>query len=361
MHKLTEKGNLILKVLLCAAGIWAAIRYSAECTAGIANGIRFCASVLVPSLFIFMVLTAYLIKSGAYTLLTPLMKPLGKLFGLPPEGAAAVALGMIGGYPIGAGCVGLMYEEGMLSPSEAEKAAYIAVAAGPGFILNYVGRALLNSPTAGNILLAAQVISVLITGAAAGVFIKCAPPKIRATACGHYAEAFVGSVRSAAGSALSMCATVLLFSAAVEVASAVSDSRAADIIAGFAEVTTGCSRLSASSPLYVTAFIIGFGGLSVHFQIFAALRNVRVRKLLFFLFRIIGGISSAAAAYILLKTVPSELEVFSTTDAPLSPAASATLIGSGALVLLSAGFIGAMREKVNKTYFRGGHFRSSQG
>ena len=349
MENNSHKGILILlKSAAVAVGAAAAVIYSDKCSRGISEGIRFCTSVLVPSLFIFMVLTAYIIKSGSSAIIAKSAEPLMKLFKLPPQASAPILLSVIGGYPIGAGCVQLLHEQGALSDSEAEKAAYIAVAAGPGFIINYVGRSLIGSAAAGNILLLSQITAVFATGIIAGRTIRCHPPKTRFGFSENSDNAFVSSVISASTAALRMCAVVILFSAVIEVIGSVADKELADVLSAFLEVTNGCERLSDAIPLPVTAFFIGFGGVSVHFQIFASLKSVRVNKLVFFLFRLTEGIIALASAYIFLMTVPIETDVFSSTAEPLNAMSSATLFGSGALIFASVCFIGSLSNRFRR-------------
>ena len=325
-----------------------AVIYSDACAEGIRSGIAFCTGVLVPSLFLFMVLTAYLIKSGASSMIAKPFGWLGKLMGLPKEATAAVLLSMIGGYPIGAGCVALLRGQGQLSDSEAQKTACIAVAAGPGFLINYVGNALLHSVSAGNILLLAQIAAVILTGIVVGRTVKCSPPAHRKRLAAGGAGAFVASVKSAADATFNMCAMVVLFSAVIEVIATVADSGTADILSAFLEITTGCNRLSARMPLYLTAFFVGFGGISVHCQIFACLGDVPLNKALFFLFRIIEGIFAMGTAYIFLMITPMQETVFSSSDVPLSAARSATYAGSGALILAALCFIGSVSSKLRR-------------
>ena len=338
----------IIPLLLTLVGIPAAIRCSAECARGIGNGLAFCTDVLVPSLFIFMVLTAYLIKSGAAEMIAKPFGWLGRLMRLPREASAAVLLSMIGGYPIGAGCVALLYEEGRVSGSEAQKTALVAVAAGPGFVVSFVGKGLLGSVQAGNILLTAQIAAVLFTGLIVGRTVPCSPPPIRKRAQTDSAGAFVAAVRSAADATFSMCAMVVLFSAVIEVIASIADSGAADVLSAFLEITTGCSRLSGRMPLYLTAFFIGFGGISVHCQIFASLSDVPLNKPLFLLFRLIEGIIAMAAAYIFLMITPMELSVFSSSEIPATAERSATLAGSGALILAALCFIGSISSRMRR-------------
>ena len=348
MRIIFELGKIILKLLFVIAGAVAAIVFNKECADGIGKGLVFCASVLIPSLYIFMSITAYMIKSGVSDIISKPFYPLSRVMGIPKEAVSAVVLSMIGGYPIGAGCVELLFEQGKISESEAVKTAYIAVAAGPGFIINYVGRSLLDSPEAGNILLASQIIAVIITGLIVGKTVVCSPPPSRSKSIKSSENALVGSVMSAAGSAFGMCAMVVVFSALIEVISSVSDKNTAESFSAVLEVTTGCNNLAGKYPLYVTAFIIGFGGLSVHFQIFSALKDIGLNKALFILFRIVEGIISAVSTYILLMICPIKTAVFSSAEIPLSAAGSATIAGSGALILASVCFIGSINTRLRR-------------
>ena len=338
----------LLPLLLSLVGIPAVIRYNSECAKGIEKGIAFCTGVLIPSLFLFMVLTAYLIKSGAALLLAKPFGRLSRIMGLPREASTAILMAMIGGYPIGACCTALLYEEGQLSASEAAKTACIAVAAGPGFLLSYIGRTLLMSRQAGELLLAAQITAVLITGIIVGRFIRCSPPAARRRPHPDSAGALIGAVRSAADATFSMCATVVLFAAIIEMTEAAANPKVSDVASIFLEITTGCSRLCNRIPLYLTAFFIGFGGFSVHCQIFSCLKDIPLNKTLFLFTRVVQGIIAMAATYIFLMITPMETAVFSSSDAPLSAAQSATYAGSGALILLALCFIGSVSSKIRR-------------
>lgn len=348
MKGLLQKKKVILSLCLTLAGAFIAIRFNDVCARGIGNGIRFCTDVLVPSLFLFMVLTAYCIKSGAAAALCRPFGWLGRMMGLPREAATAVLTAMIGGYPIGAGCAAMLYEQGQLSASEAAKTACVAVAAGPGFIINFVGRAVLQNRQAADILLIAQITAVLLTGCAIGRLVPCSPPPARRRIGSSGGGALTEAVRAAADATFTMCATVVLFSAVIEVLTAVADPRAADIAAAFLEITAGCSRLSARVPLTVTAFFIGFGGIAVHCQILASVRELPVNRPLFFLTRVAQGIICAGATYILLIITPMESAVFSSAAPPLSAGRSATYAGSGALILAALCFIGSVSSRMRR-------------
>ena len=340
----------IIPLIITAAGIWLSLRFSKECSRGIFNGILFCLEVLVPSLFTFMVIAAYAVKSGAAAALSKRCGRLTKaLFGLPSPALSVIILSMIGGYPVGARCAEMMYEEGQLSSKQAEKSVYIAVCAGPGFLINFVGSALLGSTDAGILLLCAEIISVILTGIIAGRTVKCGFEEAYTVKKDNHSNLLVASVGDASSATFRMCSMVIICSALIEIIAAVShDKTLTDISAAVIEITTGCGMMCGRYPLAKIAFFIGFGGLSVHLQIFAALDKVHINKALFFLFRIIQGIICMASAYILLMIFPLEVSVFNSAEVGLTAAKSATLVGSAALVLCSLCFLGT----INKLSFR---------
>lgn len=338
----------IIRLPTVILGIYICLKYAAECTQGIKTGILFCIEVLVPSLFLFMALSSYAVKSDiAETAAKPFSKLSRFLFRLPSDAFAAILLSIISGYPVGAKVTAMLYERGQLSESEAQKTACIAVCAGPGFLMNYVGRALLGSQSAGAVLLAAQMIGLLLSGFFAGRFIPSKPcGSRRRSTISTGGNLLTDAVADASRAVFGMCGMVVICAALIEVIAAISpNSLITDIASAFIEITTGCDRMCGRYPLYLIAFFIGFGGISVHLQIYAGIGSLSLNKGLFFLCRIIQGIFTAAAAYILFMIFPVELSVFNSTDAPLTIAKSATLAGSAALVLSSLCFLGSIRQK----------------
>ena len=339
--------KIITRSAVAVGGIFLALRFNNECYRGMEKGISLCLGVLIPSLFFFMTVAAYIVQSGiADTLCKPLKGLTRLLFHLPEQSAAVILLAVIGGYPVGAASASLMMQQRRLSPSQAAKTSYIAVAAGPGFLVNFIGGALLRNKEAGTVLLISQVIAVILTGIIIGHTVKSEPLPHTCAPVRSGGNLLVSAVQSASRSAFGMCAMVVVFCALSEVADAVITTPGlCDILSAMLEITNGCSRICTQYPLYMTAFFVGFGGLSVHFQIFSALGEVPVKKYLFFLFRIIEGIITGAATYIYLMVTPMTVTTFSSLSNAPSASRSATLAGSAALVLSSILFIGSMAKK----------------
>ena len=90
----------LLAVLCCLFALLLLPEVSAQAAR---DAMLLCAQTLIPSLFPFFVLSSLLIACGASELLSALLSPLMRpLFGLSGAGAAALALGLCGGYPVGA-------------------------------------------------------------------------------------------------------------------------------------------------------------------------------------------------------------------------------------------------------------------
>lgn len=341
----------IMTLLTAVLGLTICLRYSAQCADGIRKGLLFCVEALVPSLFLFMALSSYLVKSGFAELLT---KPFGRLsrvlFGISPVGLSVILLSLIGGYPVGARCAAMLYEQKKIGEKEAEKLVMIAVCAGPGFLLSFIGNALLGNAAAGRLLLYSELIGTVVTGVIIGRAMRVQPSKRRRPTFETPApNLLVACVTEASRATFYMCAMVVLCAALIEVIAAVSPNETlTDILSAAMEITSGCRRMCGRYPLQQIAFFIGFSGISVHLQIYAGAGDLPLRKGLFFLYRILQGIITAALTYILLMIFPVEQSVFSTVDVPLTLSRSATLFGSGALILSSLCFLGSIHHTTRR-------------
>ncbi len=333
----------ILIMIICAAG------FTKQCTKGALNGIYFCAEVLVPSIFPFMVISSFVVKSGISAMLGKYLERITRaLFGLSGKCGTVILLSVIGGYPVGARGLAQLCEQGEIDRESARKAAYFAVGAGPGFLLSFVGVRLLNSFEVGACILASQVISVIILGIANKyIFRKNSAYIFNTELKNKYSslsDAVVESTVSSTYGILEMCGMVVAFSAVGNVARSLIESGSArkyvDILL---EVTSACNTLTQEKNIILIAFSVGFAGLCVHFQIFQSLKNIRINKTLFFVYRIIQGLITALFTYIFIRAFGVTLPVFSNiqnTELSLS----SSVLGSGLLVLCGVCFLYSIRK-----------------
>ena len=79
-------------------------RFPEASAAAAQEGVRLCLDLLVPSLFPFFVFSSLVIVTGlADAVSRPFQALMLPLFGVGGPGAAALGLGLIGGYPVGPG------------------------------------------------------------------------------------------------------------------------------------------------------------------------------------------------------------------------------------------------------------------
>ena len=104
----------LLSLIISAAAM--ILVFPSAAANGISDGMRYAAEMLIPSLFPFMVISSFLIRSGASDSFGKAFAPVTeKLFGLPKDCGAAIILSFIGGFPVGAKCVRLLYDEGKIN------------------------------------------------------------------------------------------------------------------------------------------------------------------------------------------------------------------------------------------------------
>ncbi|MCH5303646.1 MAG: hypothetical protein J1E41_02170 [Ruminococcus sp.] len=347
MYKIESKLSAGLKLaLIVLAGI-AVLFFGKESSSGIYKGIIFCAEVLVPSLFPFMVISAIVSKSGISFSGKILNKVSKALFGFSGKTLICVLIGIIGGYPVGARGIKNLFENGEISEKEAVRASYTAVGSGPGFLITFVGMKLLNSMEIGVILFFAQFISVIIIGILNKFIFRDTEiynsKKENKAKIKNMSELFVSSVSSAVYGIIEMCGIVVIFSAFISIIEGVIGEN--EFIEILLEVTTACNTLSKTSYVTLIAFAVGFGGICVHFQIFQILGNIDVNKTLFFVFRIIQGVITALITYFSVMAFDVSLPVFSSISGDITLSLSTSVIGSFLLIFTGISFLYSIKNK----------------
>ena len=287
-------------------------------------GLSLCAELIVPSLLPFFVASALLIRLGVPQALGKLLSPLARrLWGVSGAGASAFFSGICGGYPLGAQTVAELYVTGQIEKAEAEKLLRFCNNSGPSFLVGVIGAGIFSSRAAGLLLYAVHVFAALLTGLIfrRGEAPSSAPRSVRETGI---AEALVASVRQAVSAVLSVCGFVVCFcvlsglldtlgfwARAATLLSrlpAVDAQDARAMLIGFLELSSGIGALRGLPPsggrLVLSAFLCGWGGLSVQFQTMAVLAETDLDARGHVLGRLISALLSALLALALLRFVP---------------------------------------------------------
>ena len=123
------------------------------CSEGVRSGILLAAETVVPSLFPFMTVASFLLRSGLGEAAgKPFDKVCEKLFRLPGVLAPVIIMSQIGGFPIGAKMTYELLKKNAITENEAQRACLFCINAGPAFVIGTVGSEMLGSVKAGVLL-----------------------------------------------------------------------------------------------------------------------------------------------------------------------------------------------------------------
>jgi len=124
--------------IISAAGMLMLILDSKTALHGAAEGIDLCIRVLIPSLFPFFVLSVLL--TGALSgQAVRCLQPIGAACRMPKGSESLIAVSMLGGYPVGAQSISLLFHQGQIHASQAMRLLPFCNNAGPAFIFGVLG------------------------------------------------------------------------------------------------------------------------------------------------------------------------------------------------------------------------------
>ena len=307
------------------------------------GGINLCINAVFPSLFPFFVTSSMLISTGAISRLADILSPVGKaLFGISGKGFSAFLIGILGGYPVGVRTAVQLFEEGHISRKECQRLLLFCNNSGPAFILGVVGVGLLGESRLGVILYTAHILSAILIGF---LLHKLSPEqfdlptpqtvhkdKVSRAQFG-FVTSFITSVTSAMGAMANVCGFVIFFGVFVTVLhksgiintvsaliTAIFGEYLAEkgllngIITGFFELTGGISALSGAdlySSMLTSGFLLGWAGLSVHFQAMSFASRAGLKSRGYFVAKLFQGGLSSALLWLYFRLFPMSQGAFS--------------------------------------------------
>lgn len=343
--------------------------FPSACADGITNGIVYSCKILVPSLFPYMVLSSFIMRSGADGMTRGRLTKV--VFHLPECCTAAVLLSFVGGFPVGAKCVQLLYQEQKITVAQAQRMLCFCVCSGPAFLITAIGAVMLNNIVVGIILYISQLASCIIIGIAVGIFSRVKKSdkntetvknkKVHSEENKGIVSSIIEASLDGANSIIGMTALVLIFSLVVSVLNdsgavgllctvfekiGVSSRITSTVIPIILEVTGACGNIrEAALPVYFYSLAVGFGGLCVHFQIFDIIRHIPIKRSIYLLFRVINAGLSTLITYLICLFYAPDTDVFSVLGGKEADISSVSFAGSIALVVLSVVFVLSFHRK----------------
>lgn len=303
----------------------------------ISESLMHCLKVLVPTLFPFVALSSYAVYSGAADTLGQIFGVLTKyVFRLPKIASSTLILGFIGGYPSGAAGISSLLKNGSLTEKQAGRMLLFCVNPGVAFVISFLGAGLMRNQTVGLHLFLSVTISGLLIGIVTAFFDKIPENSSEKTfKSKSISDSVVLSAFDSCRSMVKMCGAILLFSAIYSFLQGVgvidflgqvtanalkfNTAQSSSLISMMFEISKGVSDAALMrAPSLLFAFSLAFGGICVHFQVFAFFDKFPISKLTFIAFRFLHGLLSAFIFSIFQRIYPQTAEVFQNTGTPVT-------------------------------------------
>lgn len=162
--------------LLAAVLVACIIIYPSEAFKSSLGGLTLWWTIVFPALLPFLILSEILTGFGVVRALGVLFDPLmRRVFGIPGVGGWALAVGLVAGYPAGAGTAAKLALRDKMAPGEAERMLSLSHVCSPVTLVTVVGVGFLHSARAGLLLAAVHYAAAL----AAALLLRLLPARTR--------------------------------------------------------------------------------------------------------------------------------------------------------------------------------------
>ncbi len=299
------------------------------------NGLLLWAKNVVPSLFPFFIATELLNYTNLPYYLGKLTnKFMRPLFNVPGEGSYAFIMGIISGYPVGAKIVNNFYENRICTKQEAERMLSFTNNSGPLFIIGTVGISLFYSSQIGVILFITHILSCITVGIIFGFVSKIKFNSTNRTSKlaqssfkNEYNISDLGtilsnSITSAISTILLIGGFIVLFSIIISILNSMNiivnisnvftyigipAEYISSFLTGLIELTNGVSTISSmhvkkmSLQVIITAFLLGFAGISIFLQIFSISAKNKLSMKPYIIGKIMQGCFAALYTFIIMQ------------------------------------------------------------
>ena len=292
---------------------------------------------------------------------------MGPLFRVNGSCACALALGFIGGYPVGARTAIALYQGGMCTRTEAQRLLAFCNNSGPAFILGVVGAGVFASSRVGVLLCLAHALASVCVGVLFRFYRggetrgrrprrPVAGPEFQAQ---RFTAVFTGAVKNSFLSTLNICAFVIFFTVVLQLLVTagvlpglarllgallgplgLTEEWAGRLLTGLVEISSGVWTLTGegtlSGRLAMAAFLLGWAGLSVHCQVLSFLGDSGLSPRTYLAGKLLHGGLSALFVAGLTRLIPLEAPVSDYLAQQVADIASAEFSTTLVLSVVSA-------------------------
>ena len=327
---------------------------------GIIIGLKSSGELIIPSLFPYMLLSSFIIRTRALKPFEKFFSPFtSKLLNLPKACTSAIIMSFIGGFPVGAKCVSILYKQKIVPRQQAQRMMYFCVCSGPSFLITGIGTIILKNQMAGVMLYMSQLLTGIIIGISVGLYSRI---KKRENITDNFSEkenthgisdSFICAAEDSAASIITMTALICFFSMLISVYNATGVNEALGsirelrlLVPIFTEVTNGIITVkNTGMPIWWYSAAVGFGGICVHFQIKLLLKDVPFSFSKYLLFRLINCIISVMVTKAVCQIFLPAEEVFRLFDNTEAEFFSVGITGSLAMIIMCIVFLLSIRRR----------------
>ncbi len=304
------------KIFLFIFCIYLLLCYGTLFREGVTNGLILSVSVVIPSLFTFIVFSTFIVNTNFFAMLKKAVPSFfAGIFKMSKSEFLSFFISLIGGYPSGAKLLFEMGENGEITKMRAAELLPFFISAGPAFIITGIGLSFYNSSVIGFILFSSHTIASLILPI---LMLKKGESKRHHTIKSSSAvDRFVSSVSSCSSAVITMTGFIIFFGAILNTAHHLLNlnTESYALISLFLEITSGASFVSQNLPLNLALISISaglsFSSASILMQAKFLCGNLKICLAKLIIVRLLHAVISSSICYLLLSITPIPSEVFS--------------------------------------------------
>lgn len=308
------------------------------------NGLLLWANNVVPSLFPFFIIIEIISHTGVIKQIGKLFdKCMRPIFNVPGEGAFAFIVGILSGYPAGGKVVANLYSQGLCTKDEAERMLAFCNNSGPLFVISFVGISLFGDTKTGLLLLLTHILASITVGIILAKHSKStlypsyisnkkikASSNIETLSLKNLGKVLGQSIQNATSTILLIGGFVVIFSVLISILDKLhifeqigillspllkilgfDINFAQPLLCGILELTNGVNLTSlvniksVSQNIILSAFLLGFGGISVLLQVFSIISETDLSIKKYFIGKCMQGVIASIYVALALHFIPT--------------------------------------------------------
>lgn len=285
--------NLFVSLLFFLLSIYTVLFFSAKISEDVRRGLSFCYTVIIPSVFPFMIVSDFIENFVHFERIGFLRRVFSKLFKVNGYAISALVCGILCGFPMGVKISKELYVSGKISKKECERLIGFSNNASPAFVISGIGVGLFSSFKLGVFLYLISIFSSMATG----IFFSLSSKSEKESEIKKAASfSFTKSIKNASLSTLNICGFICFFSVLIGfLERLIKETWLIATLSSFLEIGNAGKIIAESQELPIEfriallAFSISFSGLSVHMQSKSFLLDTDISMSKYYIMKLFSG------------------------------------------------------------------------